>query len=918
MSPTDGMEEQDLPRELEGFARGPHPCFAFDHDGRLIYANDAAALYWGIADRAALRAIDWPKHVVAPALRRLFRSLASDASRLERLPLQPFGQLRPFIARVTRLTLAGGTRVLVVRGSEPMTTRRPVGRAKALGPVAGGVSADTKPPAPGAERVPATAEAGVDMAPIAADALPEPVTVCERQDVITTTAQDNSAAGLPTPDEIATVAAGEDMAEPAALIAARADTMGAPDIVAPSSLLSPRAQRIVDRHETALRFVWETDGDGVLTYVSRDFVSAVGAGAMPIDDETFAAFARRINMTGHEELAQALSRRHAWSDLHLGWPLDDGPQRLDVDLSAAPAENGGFRGFGTGRGLSEVVLDDQQTDDPPASDIVAADSTIEARDIEPAGSPGVGEAPMPDAAAGGEQAPGTQNAAIAPAREDNRPDEQLPSNVVSFPVTPTPHAPDRRLEPSESAALRTIARVLGGPIGLPRASANDLKAFLPTPPPVPTSEMEIGDVTKADDRGAEAMSTAEAPAHAPALPVAAEPPAASAREQAVDSDDTARLLREARLREAELRAILDTATDGIIILSGQGRILSLNRAAEALFGFDSADVADHPFMRLLAPASHRIASDYLDGLARNGVASVLNDGREVMGIERKGGLIPLFMTIGRVSLTGDDNKFCAVLRDITPWKTAEEGLVAARRQAEAASLQKSDFLAKISHEIRTPLNAIIGFSEVMRDERYGPIGNERYREYVSDVHAAGQHILGLVNDLLDLAKIEAGKIDLNFASVKLADVVQQAVSTMQAQANRQSVILRSALPKVPPIVADQRSLRQILFNLLSNAIKFSRAGSQVIVSIGLTDEGEVTIRVRDSGRGMSSSDIETALQPFGRITSGEGRQSEGTGLGLPLTKALAEANRASFHIDSTPGVGTMVQITFPSTRVLAE
>lgn len=918
MSPTDGMEEQDLPRELEGFARGPHPCFAFDHDGRLIYANDAAALYWGTADRAALRAIDWPKHVVAPALRRLFRSLASDSSRLERLPLQPFGQLRPFIARVTRLTLAGGTRVLVVRSSEPMATRRPAGLAKALGPVAGGSSADTKPPAPGAERVPAAADAGVDTPSMAADALPEPVTVCEQQDVITTTAPDNSAAGLPTPDDVVAVAADEDMAEPAALIDACADTMGAPGTAAPSPILSPRAQRIVDRHETALRFVWETDGDGILTYVSRDFVSAVGAGAMPIDDETFAAFARRINMTGHEELAQALSRRHAWSDLNLGWPLDDGPQRLDVDLSAAPAENGGFRGFGTGRGLIEDVLDNRQKDDPPASDMAAADSTIVARDIEPAGLVGVDEAPMPDAAAGDEQAPGTQSAAIAPAREDNRADEQLPSNVVSFPVTLTPHAPDRRLEPSESAALRTIARVLGGPIGLPRASANDLKAFLPTPPPVPTSEMEIGDVTKADDRGAEAMSTAEAPAHAPALPVAAEPPAASAREQAVDSDDTARLLREARLREAELRAILDTATDGIIILSGQGRILSLNRAAEALFGFDSADVTDHPFMRLLAPASHRIAGDYLDGLARNGVASVLNDGREVMGIERKGGLIPLFMTIGRVSLTGDEDKFCAVLRDITPWKTAEEGLVAARRQAEAASLQKSDFLAKISHEIRTPLNAIIGFSEVMREERYGAIGNERYREYVSDVHAAGQHILGLVNDLLDLAKIEAGKIDLSFASVKLADVVQQAVSTMQAQANRQSVILRSALPKVPPIVADQRSLRQILFNLLSNAIKFSRAGSQVIVSIGLTDEGEVTIRVRDSGRGMSSTDIETALQPFGRIASGEGRQSEGTGLGLPLTKALAEANRASFHIDSTPGVGTMVQITFPSTRVLAE
>ena len=913
MSPTDGMGEQDLPRELQGFARGPHPCFAFDHEGRLIYANDAAALYWGAVDRAALRALDWPKHAVAPTLRRLFRNLASDASRLERLPLQPFGELRPFIAKVTRLTLADGTRALVVVGSQPVAIKRQAGLITAPGPAAGGFSASTKPPA-------AVAAGGERASPAAHALTREAGTDGERQEMITATARDASAAKPPTPDdgsadEVAADAAGADSATPLALGGAPADTGHAADAVASSSLLSPRARRIVERHEMALRFVWETDGDGILTYVSRDFVNAVGAGAMPSDGETFAAFARRINMTGHAELAQALSQRHAWPDLSLGWPLDDGPQRLAVDLSAAPAENGGFRGFGTGRGLVEDVLDDQRKEEPPASDLAAADSTREACIIEQAGAAAAGEPPSP--ATRDEQAPGGQSAAVAPAREDHRPDEPLPSNVVSFPVTPTPHMPDRRLEPSESAALRTIARVLGGPIGLPRASAHDLKAFLPTPP-APPNEREGGDVTTTDDPAAEAMPAAEQPAHPPALPVAAEPLAASAREPTGDGDDTARLLREARLREAELRAILDTATDGIIILSGQGRILSLNRAAEALFGFDSADVADHPFMRLLAPASHRIASDYLDGLARNGVASVLNDGREVMGIERKGGLIPLFMTIGRVSLTGDDDKFCAVLRDITPWKTAEEGLVAARRQAEAASLQKSDFLAKISHEIRTPLNAIIGFSEVMREERYGAIGNERYREYVADVHAAGQHILGLVNDLLDLAKIEAGKIDLSFAAVKLADVVQQAVSTMQAQANRQSVILRSALPKVPPVVADQRSLRQILFNLLSNAIKFSRAGSQVIVSIGLTDEGEVAIRVRDSGRGMSSSDIETALQPFGRIASGEGRQSEGTGLGLPLTKALVEANRASFHIDSTPGVGTMVQITFPSTRVLAE
>ena len=131
----------------------------------------------------------------------------------------------------------------------------------------------------------------------------------------------------------------------------------------------------------------------------------------------------------------------------------------------------------------------------------------------------------------------------------------------------------------------------------------------------------------------------------------------------------------------------------------------------------------------------------------------------MIGRERYGGLIPLFMTMGRLGDGGD--KFCAVFRDITPWKKAEEELIAARREAERASSAKSDFLAKISHEIRTPLNAIIGFSEVMMEERFGPIGNERYRQYLKDIHASGGHLISLINDLLDLSKIEAGKLELD-------------------------------------------------------------------------------------------------------------------------------------------------------------
>ena len=367
----------------------------------------------------------------------------------------------------------------------------------------------------------------------------------------------------------------------------------------------------------------------------------------------------------------------------------------------------------------------------------------------------------------------------------------------------------------------------------------------------------------------------------------------------------------------ELKSILDTATDGVIVVDRDGLVLALNRSAEALFGYEYAEMARRPFVELFAPESERAARDYLDGLTKNGVASVLNDGREVIGRVRQGGLIPLFMTMGRVGEGA--NKFCAVLRDITQWKRAEEDLLNAKRTAERASSAKSDFLAKISHEIRTPLNAIIGFSEVMMEERFGAIGNERYREYMKDIHASGQHLVSLINDLLDLSKIEAGKLDLVFASVNLNELVRQCVALMQPQANQQRIIIRSSLSQtLPPVVADARSVRQIVLNLLSNSIKFTGAGGQVIVSTALTDRAEAILRVRDTGVGMTDKEIETAMEPFRQLQTSTRYGSGGTGLGLPLTKALAEANRAAFSIKSARDAGTLVEITFSGSRVLAE
>ena len=392
--------------------------------------------------------------------------------------------------------------------------------------------------------------------------------------------------------------------------------------------------------------------------------------------------------------------------------------------------------------------------------------------------------------------------------------------------------------------------------------------------------------------------------------------------RAVDNGDTARakaLELEVRQRDSEARemhAILDTATDGVAVLDADGRILSLNRSGEALFGFDQNEVAGEQFASLVAPESHDALAQYFDGVKQGGVASVMNDGREIVGRARQGGSIPLFVTLGRIG-AGSTPKFCAVLRDMTAWKKVERELGDARREAERASALKSDFLAKVSHEIRTPLNAILGFAEVIMDERFGPVGNERYREYMRDIHRSGEHVLSLVNDLLDLSKIEAGKVDLEFVSVNANAIVSECVSLLQQQASRDRVILRLSLaPNLPNIVADERSIRQIVLNLLSNAIKFNEPGGQVIVSTALTDAGHAVIRLKDTGVGMSDSELETALEPFRQLATS--RKIEGTGLGLPLTKALVEANRASFTIKSRKGEGTLVEVVFPPTRVLAE
>jgi len=370
--------------------------------------------------------------------------------------------------------------------------------------------------------------------------------------------------------------------------------------------------------------------------------------------------------------------------------------------------------------------------------------------------------------------------------------------------------------------------------------------------------------------------------------------------------------------DEELRAILDTATDGIITLDRDGKIHTFSAGAEAIFGYRIAEVADKPFGDLLAPESRKVLRDYLSALQGPGLASVFNDGREVTAIVKQGGSVPLFLTIGALQSLTSRAAFCAVVRDITQWKRTESELREAKEVAEAASRQKSEFLARISHELRTPLNAIMGFSEVMRLERFGEIKNDKYRGYVNDIHSSGGLLLSLINDLLDLSKVEAGQLELNFTAVNLSDTADNAIKMLQEAATGARVVIRKAMPSdLPNVVADQRSMRQIMLNILSNAIKFTDPGGQVIVSAQMNKSGELKLRVKDTGIGMDAEQLRDALEPFKRVIT-EGREVQGTGLGLPLTKALAEANRTKFDISSEPRKGTLIELTFPTTRVLAE
>jgi len=240
----------------------------------------------------------------------------------------------------------------------------------------------------------------------------------------------------------------------------------------------------------------------------------------------------------------------------------------------------------------------------------------------------------------------------------------------------------------------------------------------------------------------------------------------------------------------------------------------------------------------------------------------------------------------------------------------------ARREAEEASRAKSNFLASMSHELRTPLNAVLGFADIMRQGLFGPVGHPRYADYVDGIVKSGQHLLSLINDVLDMSRVEAGKLELNEDDLDLRKSIEEALDLVGVTAEGKGVSLTRALPAVlPRLQADPRLLRQMMLNLLSNAIKFTSEGGSVEVAAAVLTDGGLAIRVRDTGVGMTDHQLKRVFEPFSQGDSLRARQAGGSGLGLPITRRLIELHDGQIHLSSRKSAGTTATLIFPASRV---
>ncbi len=961
---------------LAAHALSPTPAWLWCADGsRMLWANAVAAAIFDGATPAEASALHFaPDHPAAKQIAHLGTTLHDNgAPRLERLRgfgAQLGGTLMCMCSRVHAAEQAAILVVAIERAGKELALPERAQRLLAdLAQPSAVFGADGELIESKSETRARLGEAR-DLTALGADAL-------AREAMHTGRAQGAIAAGKVI---MVKLGAGKTVAllmvytqAPAPRAAAPPGMESAPPVMESAPPVAPNPAAAEPRgRRLPLRFVWQMDADNRFTLGMGDFGRLVGPKTAAALDAPWGEIAEALALDPEGKVAAALAARDTWSGITILWPVDDDERRLPVEMSALPVYDrdrqfAGFRGFAICRDVDRLEELERRRATPPtpplppaanrpppevaqaapqeppqeASQETSQEASQEASPAEPAkvlqfpASPALsplehsafqelarelGERlnkPRPGPASddfGTEPlfiAPAAPPPAPRPTRDssEGRPIlDRLPIGILVYRLNNLVYANRAFLDWTGYGSLDELAEA-GGLDSLYIESKNGGLAGARNGAKPLTISTVGGDRPPVEGRLFNVSWNNES-----ALVLMLDTQGAPAESKPAPTDEP--LLHRLQAENAELSAILDTATDGVVILDRAGRVLSTNRSAQALFGYGKDAIAELSLGDLFAPESRRPLLDHLDRLARNGGPESFDAGREAIGLERKGGLVPLHITMGRVN---DGEKFCAVLRDITAWKRNEEELINAKQEAEKALIAKSEFLAKISHDIRMPLNGIIGFSEVMMDERFGPIGNERYRQYLKDIHESGGQLVRLLNDLLDLSKIEAGKLEMTFVSINLNELVQQCVARMQADANRERVIIRTSLSaSLPSIVADAHSVRQIALNVLSNSITHAGAGGQVIVSTALTDDQEVVLRVRDTGQGMSEKELQTALEPFRQLATSPRWGADVTGLALPITKALAEANHARFQITSRGADGTLVVVAFPATRVLAQ
>jgi signal transduction histidine kinase len=663
---------------------------------------------------------------------------------------------------------------------------------------------------------------------------------------------------------------------------------------APDSSSPESAER---RHP--LRFVWQMDAEGHFVIGSDEFTEIVGPRTTAAFGRLWSEIAADLKLDPEDRIARAIATHETWSGIVLSWPVEEGNEWLPVELAGLPVfdsarEFCGYRGFGICRDIARInqLLRARHEPSVVFPDIASEVAAIPAAEAQTPAQTQTKAVVGGSAAAEG-LAEGDLAAAPAPSRV-----VPLSANVVRF--------------PHSAASPDAVA-----------ATAAEPKAFNELAQELRARLREHSEISAADSDGtapAEEAGREAAPAHDLKTP---EPPA-SDRDGATEPAP-AEIAKRRALAAIE-PMLLDHIPAGVLIYQ-HDRLVHANRYFLELSGYASIE-------ELAAAGGLNSLFAEPDG----GAGPASNGGPSLAVVTRRGVRLPVrgnlctvpWREASALALILTESESEAPREAASPASylgeaqisklnakldslaTKEQELLTVSREAQRAAAANAEFLAKMSHEIRGPLNTITGFSEIILAERFGAIGHERYRDYVQDIHAAGLNIASALNDLLDLSKVETGQFDLAFADVDLNDVIRQCVSIMQPQASRARIIIRTSLaPELGEVVADERALRHILLNLLAHAIKLTGPGGQAIVSTARSQTGEAVLRVRDTGIGMSAKELEAALQSFQQTTAAANLTSAGSSLGLRLTRALTEANRAHFAVESAPDAGTLVEIVFP-------